>query len=542
MVMWLQCSICLWIFLWPSAGCLSPPQNVTVEFLDFQGRVHWLAGAGNTNHTHYSVEMQAFGESWWQPCNCSNPVAMACPLDIPLDNLLKNYNVRVRAELEEQTSDWKYLENTVQPYSYTVLSAPGLELWVENQSLCVQLHHPAQNIFKFYNITLLKNVQDHNATVMSDIESGSKRVFSHLSPDHTYCLLASANHHSLRRRMTAQGCVNLMRHRPDTQGHQRLVGMTVGVFLLLAVLIGLIAVTRCVLKSTDPTPTALSVCVRSARCMVIPEQVVCHPVMCGTAPSGYLRAVMTFHLDIRLETETLLPCSLDNHLETETLLPCSLDNHLETETLLPCSLDDHLETETLLPCSLDNHLETETLLPCSLHTDLGSASPLTVFPLTISGGNTKWTQDQRLGATAPHTLLSLSTSPSPLSSSSLSPSLSSPSSTLSSGYTLAWDSVSNQSDTETDTDRTTDRANDRTADGTTDITTDVTADRTTDGTTDRWDRRSQQSQDRLSDCKLYSPELEVRCQGSCLDVHSPGASLCSFSTYEPRPEPTLNLP
>ncbi|XP_052368437.1 uncharacterized protein LOC127906149 isoform X2 [Oncorhynchus keta] len=500
MVMWLQCSICLWIFLWPSAGCLSPPQNVTVEFLDFHGRVHWLAGAGNTNHTHYSVEMQVFGESWWQPCNCSNPVAMACPLDIPLDDLLKNYNVRVRAELEEQASEWTYLEHTVQPYS-NMLSAPGLKLWVENQSLCVELQHPAQNIFKLYNITLLKNVQEHNATVMSDIESGSKRVFSHLSPDHTYCLLASANHYSLRRHMTAQGCVNLTRHRPDTQGQQRLVGMAVGVFLLLAVLIGPIAVTRYVLKSTDPTPTALGVCVRSAGCMVTPEQVVCLPVMCGTAPSGYLRAVMTFHLD--------------DHLETETLLPCSLDNHLETETLLPCSLDDHLETETLLPCSLDNHLETETILPCSLHTDIGSASPLTVFTLTISGGNTKWTQDQRLGATSPHTLLSLSTSPSPLSSSSLSPS---PSSTLSSGYALAWDSVSNQSDTETHTVRITDR------------------------TTDRWDRRSQQSQDRLSDCKLYSPELEVRGQGSCLDVHSPGASLCSFSTYEPRPDPTLNLP
>uniref|UniRef100_A0A8C7I280 Fibronectin type-III domain-containing protein n=1 Tax=Oncorhynchus kisutch TaxID=8019 RepID=A0A8C7I280_ONCKI len=501
MVMWLQCSICLWIFLWPSAGCLSPPQNVTVEFLDFQGRVHWLAGGGNTNHTHYSVEIRALGESWWQPCNCSNPVAMACPLDIPLEDLLKNYNVRVRAELEEQTSDWKYLENTVQPYSDTVLSAPGLELWVENQSLCVELHHPAQNIFKFYNITLLMNVQEHNATVMSDIESGSKRVFSHLSPDHTYCLLASANHYSIRRHMTAQGCVNLTRHRPDTQGQQRLVGMAVGVFLLLAVLIGLIAVTRYVLKSTDHTPTALGVCVRSAGCMVTPEQVMCHPVMCGTATSGYLRAVMTFHLDIRLETETLLPCSLDNHLETETLLPCSLDDYLETETLLSY---------------------------------IGLASPLTVFTLTMSGGNTKWTQDQRLGATSPHTLLSLSTSPSPLSSSSLSPSLSSPSSTLSTGYALAWDSVSNQSDTETHTDRTTDR--------TTDITTDVTADRTADGTTDRWDRRSQQSQDRLSDCKLYSPELEVRGQGSCLDVHSPGASLCSFSTYEPRPDPTLNLP
>ncbi|XP_064872319.1 uncharacterized protein LOC115114942 [Oncorhynchus nerka] len=533
MVMLLQCSIYLWIFLWPSAVCLSPPQNVTVEFLDFQGRVHWLAGAGNTNHTHYSVEMQALGESWLQPCNCSNPVAMACPLDIPLEDLLKNYNVRVRAELEEQTSDWTYLPDTVQPYSDTVLSAPGLELWVENQSLCVELQHPAQNIFKFYNITLLKNVQEHNATVMSDIESGSKRVFSHLSPDHTYCLLASANHYSLRRHMTAQGCVNLTRHRPDTQGHQRLVGTAVGVFLLLAVLIGLIAVTRYFLKSTDPTPTALGVCVRSTGCMVTPEQVVCHPVMCGTAPSGYLRAVMTFHLDIRLETETLLPCSLDNHLETETLLPCSLDNRLETETLLPCSLDNHLETETLLPCSLDNrletetllpcsldnHLETETLLPCSLHTDIGSASPLTDFTLTISGGNTKWTQDQRLGATSPHTLLSLSTSPSPLSSSSLTP-------PLSSGYALAWDSVSNQSDTETHTD----------------ITADITTDRTTDGTTDRWDRRSQQSQDRLSDCKLYSPELEVRGQGSCLDVHSPGASLRSFSTYEPRPDPNLNLP
>ncbi|KAM9437547.1 cytokine receptor family member B12 isoform 3-T3 [Salvelinus alpinus] len=214
MVMLLQCSICLWIFLWPSAGCLSPPQNVSVEFLDFQGTVHWLAGADNTNHTHFCVEIRALSESWWQPCNCSDHVAMACPLDIPLDNIFKNYNVRVRAEMEEQTSDWKYLENTVQPYSDTVLSAPGLKLWVENQSLRVQLHHPAQNIFRLYNITLLQNVLEHNETVMSDVASGSERVFPHLSPDHTYCLLASANHYSLRRHMTALGCVNLTRHRP----------------------------------------------------------------------------------------------------------------------------------------------------------------------------------------------------------------------------------------------------------------------------------------------------------------------------------------
>uniref|UniRef100_A0A674DHJ4 Uncharacterized LOC115189763 n=1 Tax=Salmo trutta TaxID=8032 RepID=A0A674DHJ4_SALTR len=485
MVMLLQCSICIWIFLWPSAVCLSPPQNVSVEFLDFQGRVHWLAGAGNSNHTHYSVEIRALSESWWQPCNCSDPVAMVCPLENPLDDLFKNYNVRVRAELEEQKSDWKYLENTVQPYSDTVLSAPGLSLWVEeNQTLCVLLHHPAQNIFKLYNITLLKNVQEHNATIMTDIVSASKRVFHNLSPDHTYCLLASANHYSLRRHMTAQGCVNLTRHRPD---QQKLVGMAVGVFLLMAVLIGLIAVTRYVLKSTDHTPKALSV--RSAGCLVTPENVVCHPVTCGTAPSGYL--------DYELGA-TPLPCSLDNRLETETLLPCSLDDHLETETFLPCSLDDHLETETILPYSLDDHLETEASLPCSLHTDIGSASPLPVFTLTISGGNTKWTQDQRLGATSPHTLLTLPTSPSPLSSSSLSPS---PSSFLPFGYSLACDSVSNQRDTETHTDRTTDRM------------------------TDRWDSRSQQSQDRLSDCELYSP----------------GASLCSFSRYEPRPDPTLNL-
>ncbi|KAK6305830.1 hypothetical protein J4Q44_G00246100 [Coregonus suidteri] len=230
-------------------------QNVSVEFLDFHGTVHWLAGADNTNHAHYSVEIQALSESWWQPGNCSNPVAMACPLDIPLTCLLKNYNVRVRAELGEQTSAWKYLEATVQPWADTVLSAPGLKLKVENQSVFVSLRHPSQNIFKLYNITLLQIAQHHNTTVLSDVESGSKREFSLLPPDHTYCILASANHYSLRRHMTGERCVKM-------PGQPSLVAVTVGVtvgvlLLLLAVLICLIAVRRYFLRSTDPPPTAL---------------------------------------------------------------------------------------------------------------------------------------------------------------------------------------------------------------------------------------------------------------------------------------------
>ncbi|CAB1333359.1 unnamed protein product, partial [Coregonus sp. 'balchen'] len=281
-------------------------------------------------------------ESWWQPGNCSNPVAMACPLDIPLTCLLKNYNVRVRAELGEQTSAWKYLEAT------QCLSAPGLKLKVENQSVFVSLRHPSQNIFKLYNITLLQIAQHHNTT-------------------------------------------------PSLVGVT--VGVTVGVLLLLlAVLICLIAVRRYFLRSTDPPPTALGLCVRSAGCVMTPEKVGCVPVMwvepesCGTAPSGYqdylLRAVVTFHLDDRLETDTLLP-----------------------------------------------------------HSDIGT--PRTVTLLTLSPSSP-----------------------------------SSPSSPPRSDYSLAWDSVSSQSDTGTHTDRTTNITTDITMDITTDRTMDITTDITTDRTMD----------------------------------------------------------
>ncbi|XP_034149438.1 cytokine receptor family member B12 isoform X2 [Esox lucius] len=492
MVMWLQCSICLWI-LWPSAGCLLPPQNVTIEFLDFKGRVHWMASADHRNNTHYYVEMQQLGEQW-QSVNC-NAITMTSCLDIPLEDHIKSYDVRVRAENRGQRSNWTHLKQTVSSYANTVLSAPDLRLWVclsaavlsapdlrlwvclsaavlsapdlrlwvclsaavlsapdlrlwvclsaavlsapdlslwvclsaavlsapdlrlwvclsaavlsapdlrlwvEDQSVFVQLHHPAEEHFdKLYNITLLQSTRQHNNTLQSELWSASERVFP-LPPGWNYCVIASACHQSRNPHMTTQKCIYLPRHTLDTSVW---LSLLVGVFLLLTVPIAPIC---CYLKTTEQTPDVLGGAVLSTKCILTQEEVCPSKVWendendaesksCGSAPSSY------------------------QGYQLKVSIAFFHDNNQETDTIPTFHHDDSLET--LLTVSIP---------------DRRSDSPLTMNILT---------QDQWLGSeTSVFTPLPLSQFPS--LSHSPAPSLSSPPSTPLhptvplSGYCLAWD-------------------------------------------------------------------------------------------------------
>ncbi|XP_028977103.2 cytokine receptor family member B12 isoform X3 [Esox lucius] len=397
MVMWLQCSICLWI-LWPSAGCLLPPQNVTIEFLDFKGRVHWMASADHRNNTHYYVEMQQLGSEQWQSVNC-NAITMTSCLDIPLEDHIKSYDVRVRAENRGQRSNWTHLKQTVSSYANTVLSAPDLRLWVEDQSVFVQLHHPAEEHFdKLYNITLLQSTRQHNNTLQSELWSASERVFP-LPPGWNYCVIASACHQSRNPHMTTQKCIYLPRHTLDTSVW---LSLLVGVFLLLTVPIAPIC---CYLKTTEQTPDVLGGAVLSTKCILTQEEVCPSKVWendendaesksCGSAPSSY------------------------QGYQLKVSIAFFHDNNQETDTIPTFHHDDSLET--LLTVSIP---------------DRRSDSPLTMNILT---------QDQWLGSeTSVFTPLPLSQFPS--LSHSPAPSLSSPPSTPLhptvplSGYCLAWD-------------------------------------------------------------------------------------------------------
>ncbi|KAJ7997607.1 hypothetical protein DPEC_G00230770 [Dallia pectoralis] len=322
MMMWLHGSICLW-FLWGLAGCLLPPQNVTVEFQDFNGSVLWLPSADHINNTHYYVEIQEIG-GIWQSVKCNNSVIMTCRLDILVHDPFQSYNVRVRAENGGQRSNWTHLKETVQLSTDTVFSAPDLRLWVFNRSLFVELHHPAVEIFQYYNITLLQVKRHHNYTLTSTVGSSSKHVFR-LPMDHTYCIIVSAaNHQSRYHHMTTQKCIDLTGHIVDTPVWLHVFVVAVGVVLLLTVLIGPIC---CYLTTTDQLPPALGGVVSSTKRVLILEEVVCpskvwededdedEDSLCSY--QGYnARVSIAFHHDNTMETDPISSTHHDDSLET----------------------------------------------------------------------------------------------------------------------------------------------------------------------------------------------------------------------------------
>ena len=143
---------------------------------------------------------------WRDLRGCNHTVATECSLDIPLtSNLLAHYLVRVRAERWGETSPWKALNRTVQPYGDSeslspiwiiksvicstyrmppyfvrvrvsvcvctsahpgLLSAPTLDVTVENQSVHVSLNHQQTVLPRLtYILTLRDGSGGHISTV-----------------------------------------------------------------------------------------------------------------------------------------------------------------------------------------------------------------------------------------------------------------------------------------------------------------------------------------------------------------------------------------
>ncbi|KAI5089478.1 cytokine receptor family member B12 precursor [Silurus meridionalis] len=134
-------------YLASSKGVLSPPLNLSVELLDFKALARWLPGPGNPKETRYFLEfidiVSLSVSPWYQTSDCTNITSTQCYLFLN-QRIQTEYFVRVMAEWKEERSTWTRLPRSIQPYEYTVLSAPNLTVFAEPHSISIFFSHPVQ--------------------------------------------------------------------------------------------------------------------------------------------------------------------------------------------------------------------------------------------------------------------------------------------------------------------------------------------------------------------------------------------------------------
>ncbi|KAG9351487.1 hypothetical protein JZ751_022737 [Albula glossodonta] len=164
----LTCLLCCVLL---SAGALSPPQNLSVEFLDFRGEVTWSPGPGNPPNTTYTVELQPMGrDKWSQKYSCTDIRSTICTLIFNLteDDLIASYFIRVKASWKGDNSTWTELDS-VQPYGETLLSAPTLDISVHERDILVHIRMP-QSV-----LTLLPQLQFRIQVFESDCNNHERK-------------------------------------------------------------------------------------------------------------------------------------------------------------------------------------------------------------------------------------------------------------------------------------------------------------------------------------------------------------------------------
>ncbi|XP_061105307.1 cytokine receptor family member B12 isoform X2 [Conger conger] len=274
----LTCLLCCVLM---SAGRVSPPGNLRVTFLDFRGEVNWSSGKGNPPGTTYTVQVKPIGENWTQLENCNNIETTTCPLifNLTLNTLMESYHVRVRASWEGKTSSWTNLSTSIQPYGNTLLSAPTLDISIQERELHVHIHMPWLVLDLLPNLRYNVQVFENNSGTLHvdkcSRREGSSYVCRSLHLGQNYCVTATAihKHQQTKPHLSSEKCVTLPDNKSDKPMHIAVISI-----LLLLVIIALVICFMYLYIKPRPsdlyTPSSLKAVGGASRTlMVIPTEV-----------------------------------------------------------------------------------------------------------------------------------------------------------------------------------------------------------------------------------------------------------------------------
>ncbi|KAG5843801.1 hypothetical protein ANANG_G00154760 [Anguilla anguilla] len=358
----LTCLLCCVVL---SAGRVSPPQNLSVTFLDFRGEVNWSPGIGNPPGTTYTVEMLPIGsKSWSRLETCTDIESTTCHLNfnLTMNDLLDSYYIRVKASWGGNSSSWIGLD-TVQPYGNTLLSAPTLNLSVQETDIFVHIRMPQLVLSVLpklrYKVRVSEGASgdDEKCEMLRE----SSYVCKILSLGQRYCVRASAIHRQQQTKphLSSVKCVDV----PDnTTGLRKDILKHIGMatLALLLVIICIIITPMYIYmkpKASDLTPSSLKVVGGASRIlMAIPAE----------APSPLVR-VITPSLRSGMTLQEY-PSSCNCGYECRVPISCSVQT---ADFPLPAADEEELEEQHLSPCpyagTLDEEVQGNDILEGETH-------------------------------------------------------------------------------------------------------------------------------------------------------------------------------
>ncbi|XP_051950114.1 cytokine receptor family member B12 [Xyrauchen texanus] len=239
----------------PSKAMLSPPNNLSVDLLDFKATIEWLPGQENPPGTRYTLEFilvkNMSGRKWNQSANCTDTAMLKCELtfDRQHDDLFENYFVRVKTTFEGTSSSWTTISKSFQPYGDSRLSSPDVKVSIDQQSINVTFSHwlklkpDIKPLLKFYLFLFENNSIGESKFVAMTSTSNSFYTFPGVPSGKSYCVNVSASHHQATRNenFNTTKCIFLS----DSSGSSSVVKVYVVAMLPIMFLTGIVLTFIC---------------------------------------------------------------------------------------------------------------------------------------------------------------------------------------------------------------------------------------------------------------------------------------------------------
>ncbi|EHB07601.1 Interferon-alpha/beta receptor alpha chain, partial [Heterocephalus glaber] len=178
---------------------LKPPENVEVSIIDDDFTLKW-------NRRHESVRNVTFSadyitsemDNWIKLPGCQHITGSKCSFSLLDINFYENITLRIRAEEENSTSSWYYVDSFI-PFEKARLGPPEVHLEAEDKAIIIYFFRPGKkddsSIWGMdttgFSFSLV--FWENSSQVEKQIKTNhyTYKIYN-LSPETTYCLKAKA--------------------------------------------------------------------------------------------------------------------------------------------------------------------------------------------------------------------------------------------------------------------------------------------------------------------------------------------------------------
>ncbi|XP_023561361.1 interferon alpha/beta receptor 1 [Octodon degus] len=180
---------------------LKPPQDVEVSIIDDDFTLKWTWSRESNRTVTFSADYIASEmDNWIKLPGCQHITGSKCNFFLHEVNFYEEIKLRVRAEEENSTSLWYYVNSFI-PFQKARLGPPEVHLEAEDTAITIYLFRPGKKdnasiwdmaaVSFTFSLEFWKNSSHVEELEQIETEHYTQKIYN-LSPETTYCVKAKA--------------------------------------------------------------------------------------------------------------------------------------------------------------------------------------------------------------------------------------------------------------------------------------------------------------------------------------------------------------